>query len=68
MDSRLLLQGADISRGQVRERLFRKPALRLRLRRLTCLIVIGLVFIRLWVAAIWTAILSSALTFSIAVR
>jgi hypothetical protein len=65
VDSRLLLQGTNFSRGQGRVRLFRKPALRRRLRRLTCLIVIALVSIGLWLAAIWTAILALALTSAI---
>jgi hypothetical protein len=59
MDSRLLLEGANFSRGHPGVRLFRKPALRRRLVRLTSLIVIALVSIGLWMAAIWTAILAS---------
>jgi hypothetical protein len=55
VDSRLLLEGANFSRGQAGVRLFRKPAVRWRLLRLTSLIVIVLVSIGLWVAAIWTA-------------
>lgn len=55
MGSRLLLEGANFSRGQARVRLFRKPALQRRLCRLTSLIVIVLVTIGLWVAAIWAA-------------
>ena len=58
MNSRLLFEGADFSRGQAGVRLFRKPALRRRLLRLTSLIAIALVSISLWVAAIWTAILA----------
>jgi hypothetical protein len=59
VDSRLLLEGANFSRGQAGVRLFRKPALQRRLRRLTSLILIVLVSIGLWLAAIWTAILAS---------
>ena len=59
VNSRPLFEGANFSRGQAGVRLFRKPALRRRLRRLNCLIVIALVSIGLWVAAIWTAILAS---------
>ena len=59
VNSRLLFEGADFSRGQAGVRLFRKPALRRRLLRLTSLILIVLVSIGLWVAAIWTAILAS---------
>jgi hypothetical protein len=55
MDSRLLFEGANFSRGQAGVRRFRKPALRRRLRRLTSLIVIALVSIGLWVAAIMLA-------------
>lgn len=55
VDSRLLLEGANFSRAQAGVRLFRKPAVRRRLLRLTSLIVIVLVSIGLWVAAIWTA-------------
>jgi hypothetical protein len=54
VDSRLLLESADFSRGQAAVRLFRKPVLRRRLRRLTSLTVIVLVSIGLWVVAIWT--------------
>jgi hypothetical protein len=59
MESRILLAGASFSRGQAGVRRFRKPALRRRLLRLTCLFVIALVSIGVWVAAIWTAILPS---------
>jgi hypothetical protein len=59
VNSRLLFEGADFSRGQAGVRLFRKPALRRRLLRLTSLIAIALVSIGLWVAAIWTAIFAS---------
>jgi hypothetical protein len=59
VDSRLLLDGANFSRGQTGVRLFRKPALQGRLVRLTSLIVIALVSIGLWVAAIWATILAS---------
>jgi hypothetical protein len=59
VDSRLLLEGANFSRGQAGVRRFRKPAFRRRLRRLTSLIVIAFVSIGLWVAAIWAAILAS---------
>jgi hypothetical protein len=52
VDSRLLLEGANFSRGQARVRLFKKPALRRRLLRLTSLIVIALVSVGLWVVAI----------------
>ena len=55
LDSRLPFEGADFSRGQAGVRLFRKPALRRRLHGLTCLIVIVLVSIGLWLAVIWTA-------------
>lgn len=55
MDTRLLFEGANFSRGQAGVRLFRKPALRRRLLRLTSLIVIALVSIGLWVATIWAA-------------
>jgi hypothetical protein len=59
VDSRLLLEGANFSRGQAGVRLFRKPALQRRLRRLTSLIIIAFVSIGLWLAAIWTAMLAS---------
>jgi hypothetical protein len=52
VDGRLRLEGANFSPGQARVRLFRKPALQRRLVRLTSLIVIALVSIGLWVAAI----------------
>ena len=55
MSSRLLFEGANFSRGQAGVRLFRKPALRQRLLRLTSLVVIVVVAIGLWLAAIWTA-------------
>ena len=55
MSSRLLFDGAGFSRGQAGVRLFRKPALRQRLLRLTSLVVIVVVAIGLWLAAIWTA-------------
>ena len=55
MDSRLLSDGASFSRGQAGVPLFRKTALWPRLRRFTFLIVIALVSIGVWVAAIWTA-------------
>ena len=55
VDSRLLFEGANFSRGQAGVRLFRKPALRQRLLRLTSLVVIVVVAIGLWLAAIWTA-------------
>jgi hypothetical protein len=54
VDSRLLFEGADFSRGRAGARLFRNPALQRRLLRLTSLIVIALVSIGLWIAAIWT--------------
>ena len=53
MDSWLLSKGASFSRGQAGVPL--KPALWRRLRRFTGLIVIALVSIGVWVAAIWTA-------------
>jgi hypothetical protein len=52
VDSRLLFEGANFSRGQAGGRLFRKAALRRRLLRLTSLIVIAIVSVGLWVAAI----------------
>jgi hypothetical protein len=55
VDSRLLFEGANFSRGQAGVRRFRKPALRRRLLRLTSLIVIALASIGLWVAAILLA-------------
>jgi hypothetical protein len=54
VDSRRLFEGTDFSRGQAGVRLFRKPALRPRLLRLTSLVVIVVVAIGLWLAAIWT--------------
>jgi hypothetical protein len=42
MDRRLLFEGANFSRGQAGVRLLRKPTLRRRLLRLTCLFVIAL--------------------------
>jgi hypothetical protein len=59
VNSGLLFEGADFSRGQEGVHLFREPALRRRLLRLTSLILIVLVSIGLWVAAIWMAILAS---------
>jgi hypothetical protein len=53
VDSWLLSEGASFSRGQAGVPL--KPALWRRLRRFTGLIVIALVSIGVWVAAIWTA-------------
>ena len=55
VDSRLLLEGANFSRDQAGGRLFRKPALRRRLLRLASLIVIAIVSVWVWVAAIWMA-------------
>jgi hypothetical protein len=55
VDSRLLFEGANFSRDKAGVRLFRKPALRQRLLRLTSLVVIVLVSIGLWLAAIWAA-------------
>ena len=55
MGTRLLLAGANSRRGQAEARQFRKPALRRRLGRFACLIVIALASIGVWVAAIWTA-------------
>jgi hypothetical protein len=54
VNSRLLFEGADFSRGQAGVRLFRKPALRQRLLRLTSLVVIVVAAVGLWLAAIWT--------------
>ena len=54
VDSRVL-EGANFHHDQVGVRRVRKPALRRRLLRLTSLIVIALVSIGLWIAAIWTA-------------
>lgn len=51
----LPFEGADFSRGQTRVRLFRKPALRQRLRRLISLVVIVVMAIGLWLAVIWAA-------------
>jgi len=59
VDSGLMLEGGNFSRGQAGVRLFGKHALRRRLLRLTSLIVIALASIGLWLAAIWTAILAS---------
>jgi hypothetical protein len=55
VDSRLLFEGANFSRGQAGARLFRKPAARQRLLRLASLVMIVLASIGLWLAAIWTA-------------
>ena len=55
MDRRLLFEGGNFSRGQAGVRLFRKPALRQRLLRLTSLVVIVVLAIGLWLAAIWAA-------------
>ena len=55
MHSRVL-EGANFPRDQVGVRLIRKPAFRRRLLRLTSLIVVALVSIGLWIAAIWTAL------------
>src|ERR1700746_51663 len=54
VDSRVL-EGANFPRDQVGVRLVRKPALRRRLLRLISLMVISLVAIGLWIAAICTA-------------
>ena len=54
MHSRVL-EGANFTHDQVGVRLVTKPALLRRLLRLTSLIVIALVSIGLWIAAIWTA-------------
>ena len=54
MDSRLLFEGGNFSPGQAGMCLFRKPAVRQRLLRLTSLVVIVVVSIGLWLAAVWT--------------
>jgi hypothetical protein len=55
VDSRVLKGANNFPRDQVGVRLVRKPALRRRLLRLISSMVISLVAIGLWIAAIWSA-------------